>query len=239
MLYNFCFYFMLFLTYSIVGWTFEVISCSILQKKLVINRGFLIGPYCPIYGTSALLMLLFLERYLYDPIVLFIMATLVCTIMEYVTSYVMEKIFKVRWWDYSEKKFNLNGRVCLFNSCMFGVLGLVLMYLLNPFYAGLLSKIPNVLFMVITLTCFIIFLSDVVLSLIIMFQLKINMNLMGRKDATEEISKKVREALAKNRIFTGRLSGAFPKAKSLLPHDPIPEMKKMLEAKRKQRKNQQ
>ena len=239
MLYNFCFYFMLFLTYSIVGWTFEVISCSILQKKLVINRGFLIGPYCPIYGTSALLMLLFLERYLYDPIVLFIMATLVCTIMEYVTSYVMEKIFKVRWWDYSEKKFNLNGRVCLFNSCMFGVLGLVLMYLLNPFYAGLLSKIPNVLFMVITLTCFIIFLSDVVLSLIIMFQLKINTNLMGRKDATEEISKKVREALAKNRIFTGRLSGAFPKAKSLLPHDPIPEMKKMLEAKRKQRKNQQ
>ncbi len=239
MLYNFCFYFMLFLTYSIVGWTFEVISCSILQKKLVINRGFLIGPYCPIYGTSALLMLLFLERYLYDPIVLFIMATLVCTIMEYVTSYVMEKIFKVRWWDYSEKKFNLNGRVCLFNSCMFGVLGLVLMYLLNPFYAGLLSKIPNVLFMVITLTCFIIFLSDVVLSLIIMFQLKINTNLMGRKDATEEISKKVREALAKNRIFTGRLIGAFPKAKSLLPHDPIPEMKKMLEAKRKQRKNQQ
>ena len=230
---------MLFLTYSIVGWTFEVISCSILQKKLVINRGFLIGPYCPIYGTSALLMLLFLEQYLYDPIVLFIMATLICTIMEYVTSYVMEKIFKVRWWDYSEKKFNLNGRVCLFNSCMFGVLGLVLMYLLNPFYAGLLSKIPNVLFMVITLTCFIIFLSDVVLSLIIMFQLKINTNLMGRKDATEEISKKVREALAKNRIFTGRLIGAFPKAKSLLPHDPIQEMKKMLETKRKKRKNQQ
>ena len=101
----------LFITYSIIGWVIEEIDILILQKK-VVNRGFLIGPYCPIYGFGSLFIILFLNKYLDDPIVLFFMTMISCGILEYLTSFIMEKIFKTRWWDYSDEKFNINGRIC-------------------------------------------------------------------------------------------------------------------------------
>lgn len=232
MLYNICFYFILFLSYSILGWTAEIISCSILQKKMVINRGFLIGPYCPIYGFSAVLMILFLKKYIDDPIALFIMATVVCTIMEYLTSLIMEKLFNARWWDYSEKKFNLNGRVCLMNSCLFGLLGLLLMYLINPFYTNLLLKIPNVLFMIIGMVLMILFITDCIISIVIISKLKLNARLFVNKDNTEEISKRIKEALSKHRKLSSRVLHAFPRAKSTGEHkvDPFVRMKEFIDS---------
>lgn len=237
MLYNFCFYFLLMLTYSVVGWIVEVFCCSLIEKRLVINRGFLIGPYCPIYGTSAILMIFFLKRYIDDPVVLFVMATVVCTIMEYVTSYIMEKIFKARWWDYSEKKFNLNGRVCLTNSCLFGVLGLFLMYMINPFYSSILLKIPNTILIILGLSLFVFFFSDIILSFVIMAKLKVNTNLISKKDATEEIKQQVHERLRKHKLFTGRLLGAFPKAKSLVPNVSFQDINKIIQRKKKRKHN--
>ena len=112
MIYNVEIYFLLYLIYSIGGWLLEV-SCKLVEKKKFINRGFLIGPYCPIYGTGAVIMTILLKKYIDDPITLFIMAMLTCSILEYITSYVMEKLFNARWWDYSTYRFNINGRICL------------------------------------------------------------------------------------------------------------------------------
>lgn len=233
-----CLYFLLFLIYSMMGWLCEIISCSILQKRFVVNRGFLLGPYCPIYGSSALLMIFFLKRYLDDPIALFVMATLLCTIMEYGTSYLMEKLFKARWWDYSEKKFNLNGRVCLANSCMFGLLGLALMYFLNPFYVHLLEKLPDLVLILLGLLLGFFFLTDVIFSFFIMLKLKVSSNLVSdAKDKTEEIKSRIHDVLRKQKRFTGRLLNAFPKAQSILPNDPLKEIKHYLQnmSKRKEK----
>lgn len=105
------FYFMI---YSVVGWIYETTLCSITDRHFV-NRGFLNGPYCPIYGSGALLDVLILGR-IENPFLLFILGVLVTCSLEYLTSYVMEKLFKARWWDYSDKKFNIGGRVCLLGA---------------------------------------------------------------------------------------------------------------------------
>ena len=113
-------YFLLFIIYAVIGWCMEVI-CKLIQYKKFVDRGFLIGPYCPIYGVGALLITFFLNKYVQDPVVLFVMAVVVCGILEYLTSYFMEKIYHARWWDYSSKKFNINGRICLSNLIAFGI----------------------------------------------------------------------------------------------------------------------
>ena len=105
-------YFILFIIYAMIGWFIEIIN-GLIQTKKFVNRGFLIGPYCPIYGVGGILITLLLSKYYDDPIVLFFMGIAVCGILEYLTSYIMEKFFKARWWDYSKRKFNINGRICL------------------------------------------------------------------------------------------------------------------------------
>ena len=110
-------YLLLFFIYSNAGWLMEVIG-KLIEKKKFINRGFLIGPYCPIYGHGAILITILLEKYTNDPIALFIMGVVICSILEYLTSYFMEKIFHARWWDYSRYKFNINATNHIYNSNM-------------------------------------------------------------------------------------------------------------------------
>ena len=93
-------FFLIFLIYSFGGWLIESIGNLITKKKFV-NRGFLIGPYCPIYGLGVILITLLLSRYKEDLIVLFFLSAILCGILEYFTSFFMEKLFKARWWDYS------------------------------------------------------------------------------------------------------------------------------------------
>ena len=88
-------YFLLFMSYAFLGWCMEVI-CKLFQYKRFINRGFLIGPYCPIYGWGALAITILLKRYTYDVIVLFVMSVIICSFIEYFTSYFMEKKFHAR-----------------------------------------------------------------------------------------------------------------------------------------------
>ncbi len=209
-MYNVLLTFVLFLTYSVIGWMIEVAAVSIEKKRLVKDRGFLIGPYCPIYGFSSILMLWFLSSYEDDPWVLFIMSIVLCTTVEYLTSLIMEKIFKVRWWDYTHMKFNLNGRVCLSNSVLFGALGLFLIYVLNPFVVGKYMLIPQKVFIIIAIILLVLFISDVIVSLEIMFKIKVTAENL-RKDYTEEITQKVRETLEKSSFLAKRIFKSFPK----------------------------
>ena len=110
--------FLSFIFYSFIGWLYESALVTYVQKRTFINRGFFLGPYCPIYGAGAVFCYLLLKD-ISNPIILFIMAAIVCCTLEYFTSYVMEKLFHARWWDYSNLPFNINGRVCLAGAILF------------------------------------------------------------------------------------------------------------------------
>ena len=130
MLQSICVYFLYFAIYSIIGWILEVLYTLITKRKFV-NRGFLIGPYCPIYG-SGLLIILFLYDIEIHFIFKFLIIAVLCSVLEYITSYIMEKIFNARWWDYTNDILNINGRVCLETFIEFGLAGTLGLYFLHP-----------------------------------------------------------------------------------------------------------
>ena len=208
-------YFLLFIIYSTMGWIMEVINQIINQKKIV-NRGFLIGPYCPIYGCGAILITLLLNKYLDDWIVLFIMIVLLCGTLEYLTSYFMEKVFHLRWWDYSNEQFNINGRVCLKTIIPFGILGIMIMYITNPFLMKILNMLSIKALNIMSYGLMIIFFIDFIISIITIITIKKTtafVSFENKKDNTEEITKKVKEILLeKPKDFAGkRLINAYPK----------------------------
>lgn len=201
-------YFLLFIIYSFIGWVMEVIV-KLVEKHRFINRGFLIGPICPIYGRGALLIILLLVPYKSKPVLLFLMAIIICSILEYFTSYIMEVIFKTRWWDYSDDKFNINGRISLNTMLPFGILGVIVTYVINPFFLNILSSIPFNILKIVALIILIIYLIDNILSFDIIFKLRNTISNI-EKDSTEEISKKVKAIFLKKGGLYKRLVNAFP-----------------------------
>lgn len=121
-----------FFSYSIMGYGIEVLYCSIRQRMLV-NRGFLHGPYLPIYGFGAVFVLYVFTKITNNPGMLFLVAFVGTSMLEYATGYLAEKLFSIRLWDYSSYKFNLKGRVCLLNSTLFGLLSLSVVYGIHPY----------------------------------------------------------------------------------------------------------
>lgn len=214
--------FLLFILYSFLGWLMEVILVSIQTKKPT-DRGFLIGPLCPIYGVGALLITILLNKYSNDLPALFIMATILGAILEYFTSYIMEKIFKTRWWDYSDKKYNINGRISLTTSIGFGILGVILIHILNPFFKNILNHFSNTAVLIISVILLIIFIIDIITSFRIISKIKI-VNTNELRDSTDEITQYVRETLRKHSILTKRLVIAFPNLKIKI-HDDLNKIK--------------
>lgn len=203
-------YFLLFMIYAIAGWCMEVIG-KLIQYKRFINRGFLIGPYCPIYGYGALLITLLLNKYIDDPIALFVMAIFICGLLEYATSFCMEKMFKARWWDYSQRKFNINGRVCLNTIIPFGILVLFIMYVSTPFLLSKLSLLSEPWLNVLFWTLLVIFVTDNIISgIVIGYVKKTEKDFGNEMDNTEEITKKVKQVLKDKSILHRRLLNAYP-----------------------------
>lgn len=203
-----CFYFMLFIIYSFIGWSIEVVG-KLIEKHKFINRGFLVGPICPIYGWGCIAIILLLSKYKSSPLVLFLMAIIICSILEYFTSYFMEKLFHVRWWDYTRRKYNINGRICAETMIPFGILGCLVIYVVNPIFVKLLNMIPTNTLNIIAIIIFVIYLVDNIISLSVMFGFKGTLKTV-EKDGTEEITKKVREVLLKRNFLYKRLVNAFP-----------------------------
>lgn len=136
-----------FFFFSIIGWLWEVFYFIVIKGQFV-NRGFLRGPWLPIYGFACALLILFtkskkLRKLLNSPMLTFIFITIFCTILEYITSYVIEKYTGIRYWDYSKLFMNINGRVCLRNSVFFGVGGSLCIYIIGPSFARNVEKIPK------------------------------------------------------------------------------------------------
>lgn len=201
-------YFLVFIFYSFVGWILEVLNFIFREKKIV-NRGFLIGPYCPIYGFGSLFITIFLTKYKVDLFGLFVKTMFICAILEYLTSYIMERLFKTRWWDYSNNKFNINGRICLETMILFGIGGILIIYVVNPLLFAVFKLLPNIILTIISVFLFLIFLVDVIVSLNIINNFKKVSNNI-RKDSTEEINKMVKEELKNKSYLKRRLVSAFP-----------------------------
>ncbi len=207
-----CKLFLIYMIYSFLGWLVEVIDLFIGEHKFV-NRGFLIGPYCPIYGKSVLLISILLNRYIDKPILLFIMSMLICTVIEYLGSFILEKVFNTRWWDYSQKKFNIKGRVCLENMILFGLGAMIVMYLINPLVLKLVNALSSHTQLILAIVIFIIYFADNMLSLKIILNFRKNFD-GSRGDNTENVTDLVKKELKKqNKVFNKRLLNSFPKLK--------------------------
>lgn len=177
-----------FLVYSILGWIMESIVRSISEKKLI-NTGFLKGPYCPIYGIGAIIMFSFLESFKNSVIVLFIISFIVLTLWEYLVGVLLEKTFHTKYWDYSDQKFNIQGRVCLTNSICWGVLGVVFVKYIHPFMQGLIAKIdPRIVSFIITIVS-IVFIVDLISTVIKVKNIKTTL------EKVEELNKEIKAKL--------------------------------------------
>lgn len=190
-------YTLTFVIYAFIGYICEVIYCSIGQRKLV-NRGFLYGPWLPIYGFGGLIVNICLIPLKAYPVLVFILGMILTSIVEYIGSWGLEKIFSIKLWDYSKHFANINGRVCLLNSTLFGIMSVSLVYLVQPYITLLISVIPSVVQYYLADVLRLLFAVDLTLSVI---------KMSAFKKALREAVNKAREieARAKQYALEGKL----------------------------------
>jgi len=177
-----------FIIYSFLGWIMESVVRSVIERKLI-NTGFLIGPFCPIYGIGACIMFLFLSGLKDHIVLLFIVSLLAMSIWEYLVGVLLEKLFNTKYWDYSDHKFNIQGRVCLTNSICWGVIGILFVHYIHPFMQQIIGNIDaTVLHYMISIVT-IVFITDTIVSII-----KVK-NIKGTLDSIEKINKEIKEKL--------------------------------------------
>lgn len=204
-------YFFYFIIYSFIGWLLEVV-CKLFELKRFVNRGFLLGPLCPIYGFGVLGIIILIGNETKDILAVFLKSILICSILEYFTSYLMEKLFKARWWDYSKRKYNINGRICLETMIPFGLLGSIVIYIIHPSIQKLASFIPKQIMLILISIIFILFIIDVIISFNIMNKIKKEIK-KQKLDNTELIKKKIITWLDSNSKIYKHIKNAFPKFK--------------------------
>ncbi|MDK2967666.1 putative ABC transporter permease [Lacrimispora sp.] len=156
--------FLCFFFYSLLGWLYESLFCSIFGERRFINRGFLLGPYCPIYGTGAVLCWLVLRDNT-NIFEVFAIAAVLCCVVEYITSFCMEKVFHARWWDYSNMPFQLHGRICLYGGIIFGSGVVVVKFFVQPTLMQFTALLNESLLNGLALVLFIVIGIDMLLTL--------------------------------------------------------------------------
>ncbi len=208
--------FLLLILYSFLGWCGEMVYCSIGQGKLCEKRGFLNGPLCPIYGHGALLVLVVLGQRWNNPISTFLIGMVLTSTVEYLTSYLMEKLFHMRWWDYSHHHFQLNGRICLLNSTLFGLACLVLRYVVHPrVMEPILWLFDHGLAVPLALALFALYVTDIVLSVRSAIQIGNRLEKLHAiyDELTEKLEALKAEQLQKQEAQRSRLEFALSEAR--------------------------
>lgn len=152
-----------FIIFAIIGWVYEELYYIFCIFKLT-NCGTMIGPWLPIYGSAGLLIYLISKKINKNPIKMFAITFVLSGIIEYCTSYYLEKVYHMRWWDYSEFAFNLNGRICLLGLLVFSLLGVFVMMVILPFTEKIYNKMNVKLRRILIYSLFILFSIDFIYS---------------------------------------------------------------------------
>ena len=216
--------FLMFLLYSSAGWVWEVTLYAVRDHK-VVNRGFLFGPLCPIYGCGAVLSVLLMYGRVTNPFLIFLLGMTVCTALEYGTHYLLEKFFHTTWWDYSKVRFNLHGRVCLPCSLAFGACITALLCVVQPLVDTLLGAIPQPVKYALAGVCYTLLVADLTLALtglldlnkrlkalqetiVASLQKNVDTNVEKQKLLSEQLEQRLAE-LSKHRLIK-----SFPRIRS-------------------------
>ena len=202
---------LLFFFYSFLGWCMEVVL-KYIQLHRFVNRGFYTGPVCPIYGYGAILITLAI-RWL-SPLesavgTTFAVSFLLCGTLEYCTSWVMEKRFHARWWDYSQKPMNLHGRIWIGNLILFGLGGVAVIHIVNPVLMNVFSYFPMTGKKIAAGVLLLIFAADYVLTHFMMKLVKLNVE-NSEADSTEALNREIQLLLSDRNVFYRRFADAYP-----------------------------
>lgn len=173
-----------FFVYGFLGWCTEVIFAAFKQHRFV-NRGFLNGPICPIYGVGVTLVIACLEAFQSNLLLLYISSVILVTVLEGVTGWAMDKLFHNKWWDYSKLPFNIGGYVCLLFSLIWGVACVFIVYFLHPLIHQVLSLIPHTAGIALIAILGIALLSDIIVTTSAI--VKFNQYLERLKHITDEL----------------------------------------------------
>lgn len=173
-----------FFVYGFLGWCTEVIFAAFKQHRFV-NRGFLNGPICPIYGVGVTLVIACLEAFQSNLLLLYISSVILVTVLEGVTGWAMDKLFHNKWWDYSKLPFNIGGYVCLLFSLIWGVACVFIVYFVHPLIHQVLSLIPHTAGIALIAILGIALLSDIIVTTSAI--VKFNQYLERLKHITDEL----------------------------------------------------
>lgn len=160
-----------FIIYAFLGWCLEVIVSTIQTGKFV-NRGFLNGPFCPVYGFGVIAVLALVAPFKDSFMVIFVGSIILTTIVEFITGYILEKSFNQKWWDYSKEPLNIRGYVCAQTSLLWGVACVFLIYVLQPPLGHLVGYIPVKASIFITAILVFIMVVDTIITIIALAKLK-------------------------------------------------------------------
>lgn len=186
-MYNTVFYFII---YSVVGWILESIYRSICDKKLI-NSGFMYGPYCPIYGFGAIIMIFVLQNLKTNITLLFIGSFVLLSLWEYMVGVILEKVYNTKYWDYSNHRINIQGRVCLANSIYWGILGVIFTLIIHPFVIKMTALMPVNILKYIDISVLLIMIVDLIISSVKVN--KIARNIQEIKNLGEKILSKLKD----------------------------------------------
>lgn len=202
---------LLFFAYAFLGWCIEV-TLKYFQFHRFINRGFLTGPRLPIYGSGAALITIAVKGL--SPLessvgTTFMVSFILCGVVEYMTSFVLEKRFHARWWDYSQKPMNLHGRVWIGNLILFGLGGVLIVEMINPLLLRLSGHLSFILRETLAIILSSIFTADYVMSHFVLKLVKTGVE-NSEADDTEAINKEIRLLLNDRSFFHRRFAEAYP-----------------------------
>ena len=214
-----------FFIYSFAGWCIEV-CCAAIQKRKFVNRGFVNGPLCPIYGSGAVLFAIFLPELKEAPFFLFLAGAILASILEFTTGALLEKLFHRKWWDYSDIKWNYEGYVCLPVSLIWGGCAVILNMFLNPLLVKLLGIMPKLLIVIIMIALTVVLVLDTVgTTLPIRGLQKKQVQLAEFTEGVSQVSKLLENAIT--RRIQKRMDKAFPMLE-------IPKIKRQKRTKEKE-----
>jgi|GEM_PF-1487787 len=189
-----------FVIYSFIGWLIEVTYMS-LKEKTFLNRGFLTGPFCIIYGLGAIAVLIFDHLTDAGPSSIFLFGMIGLTLMEYITGFVMEKMFGASWWSYKGLLPNILGRVNIITSVIWGVLSLALIYIVHPFVISFVGLFKSSFIAASLIAVY--FIVDIAVSIRAALRLKDHVSAVSSRE-------KVNDIIMKLSFGERRIAGAFP-----------------------------